>query len=77
MVAFYATDADRAKVAPLARQSWGREAVAVGSKAAYVWCPESILESPAFDAVGRALKAGVTTRNWATTLKLQAACVGG
>lgn len=47
------------------------EKFAIGEHAAYLHCPEGILESK----VGKALlgKAGdsVTTRNWATVLKLQ------
>lgn len=77
MVAYYGSAADREKVAPLTRQSWSPEALEVGSKAAYVWCPAGILESELFDAVGRSLKSGVTTRNWATTSKLQALCREG
>lgn len=75
MVAFFSEASDRAKVAPLLRQDWGREALAVGSKAVYAWCPDGVLQSPLFEAVGRALRAGVTTRNWSTTLKVQAACL--
>lgn len=77
MVAYFGAAADRDTVAPLARQRWGDEALAVGSHAAYVWCPHSILESPAFEAVGRALGTSCTTRNWATTLKIQAICREG
>lgn len=77
MVAYFASAADREKVVPLARQAWEPERLVVGSKAAYVWCPRSVLDSDVFEAVGRALKADVTTRNWATTLKLQALCREG
>ena len=74
MVAYFASPEDREKVVPLARQTWGEEGLAVGSRAAYVWCARSVLESELFDAVARALNTGMTTRNWATTLKLQALC---
>jgi len=48
------------------------EEFAVGRKAAYLLCAIGILESKAGAALlGRAGKS-VTTRNWATTLKLQA-----
>jgi uncharacterized protein (DUF1697 family) len=77
MVAYFASAADSDRVAPLARRSWAPEGLVVGSKAAYVWCPRSVLDSPVFEAVGRALGTGVTTRNWATTLKLQALCREG
>jgi uncharacterized protein (DUF1697 family) len=77
MVAYFASAADRERVAPLARQSWDPEGLVVGSKAAYVWCPRSVLDSDVFEAVARALRTDVTTRNWATTLKLQALCREG
>ena len=77
MVSYFASADDRDKVASLARQSWGTEAFAAGSKAAYVWCPAGILESALFETVTRALGTAVTTRNWATTLKLQGLCREG
>ena len=64
--------ADRAKIAPLARQDWAPEAFALGDRAAYVWCPEGILQSRAAQAVGRALGEATTSRNWATLTKLRA-----
>lgn len=60
-----------AGLAPLARLAVAPEAFVVGAHAAWLHCPAGILGS----AVGKALlgKAGrsVTTRNWATTLKLK------
>jgi uncharacterized protein (DUF1697 family) len=77
MVAYFASPADRDRVAPLARQPWEPEGLVVGPKAAYVWCPRSVLDSEVFEAVSRVLRADMTTRNWATTLKLQALCREG
>lgn len=57
---------------PLAREEWGREALAVGSRAIYLWCPDGVLESRAAQAVSRELRERVTIRNWATMGKLQA-----
>jgi uncharacterized protein (DUF1697 family) len=74
VIAYFGAASDQAKVEALARRDWGAEALAIGTHAAYVWCPNSILESPAFDAVARVLGDSCTTRNWATTLKLQASC---
>ena len=51
---------------------WGTEAVVVGARAAYVWAPSSVLESPAFEAVVKRLGVHVTTRNWATVQKIHA-----
>lgn len=61
------------RLAPLAGDAWGDEALAVGSLAAYLLCPGGIATSPLVEAVGRALRTEVTMRNWATVLKLQAA----
>jgi uncharacterized protein (DUF1697 family) len=48
------------------------EQFAVGQNAAYLFCAAGILESKAGEALlGKAGKS-VTTRNWATVLKLQA-----
>lgn len=77
MVAFLFESADRKRLEPLVRQDWAPESLAVGSRAAYVWTPEGILASRLFEAVGRALKDGVTTRNWATVEKLHALAGGG
>jgi uncharacterized protein (DUF1697 family) len=63
--------ADLAKLKPLAKQKWGDEALGVGAHAAYLWCADGILDSPLLKAVSRALGNAVTTRNWATILKLQ------
>jgi len=62
--------ADRAKLRPLARQDWAPEALAIGARVAYVWCPDSIVQSRAVEAVGRLLGDATTSRNWATMTKL-------
>lgn len=57
----------------LATDDWGDEQLAVTNRAAYVWSPGGVLASKAlkaFDAIG---KDAVTTRNWSTLLKVQAA----
>jgi len=57
---------------PLVRRDWSPEALAVGSGAAYVWCPDGMHDSHVVKAVAGVLKDGVTTRNWATVEKLHA-----
>jgi uncharacterized protein (DUF1697 family) len=64
--------ADRSRLAPLAQQDWAPEAFAIGKRVAYLWCPESILESPLAAAVNRVLGDATTARNWSTMLKLRA-----
>jgi uncharacterized protein (DUF1697 family) len=63
--------ADLSNLKPLVDQDWGDDAFALGKRAAYLWCPQNLLESPVTRAMNRALKDAVTTRNWATTLKLE------
>ena len=72
LIAFLHQPTDLAKLEPLETQDWSPEVLALGDRVAYLWCPDSILESPLAAAVGRALKDGVTSRNWATVLKLHA-----
>lgn len=68
--------ADRKRLLPLARQDWKPEVLAVGARAAYVWCPRGMIESRLTAAVNKLLGDGATTRNWATMTKLHA-LVGG
>jgi uncharacterized protein (DUF1697 family) len=72
LVAVLSNPADRTKLAPLTKQDWAPEALAVGTRVAYLWCPEGILASPLGESVNRALGDAVTARNWATVLKLHA-----
>ncbi len=67
---------DRARLEPLLEQDWGGDALAIGSRVAYVWCAGGILESRLLKAVERALGGAVTSRNWATILKLHALLQG-
>ena len=72
-----AVAADTAGLRPhkaLARQEWAPEMLAVDDRIAWIWCPNGVLESPAATAVNRALKDGITMRNWATMRKLHALC---
>lgn len=63
---------ERARVAPLAKRDWSPERFAVGTRVAYLWCPDGPIDSPLAKAVYAALGDAVTMRNWATTLKLHA-----
>ena len=73
-VAFLADPADRARLQSLMEQEWSPEALALGTRVAYLWCPDGLGKSPLHKAVSRLLSDGVTTRNWSTVLKLQALC---
>jgi uncharacterized protein (DUF1697 family) len=73
LVAFVSSTTSLAKAKPLLAKSWTPEALAIGKRAAYVWCANGIIESKLLQAFGRATGGVATTRNWATVLKLQAA----
>jgi uncharacterized protein (DUF1697 family) len=72
LVAVLRDPADRPRLAALAREDWTPEAIALGPRGAYLWCPDGILGGRLVTALDRALKEGVTSRNWATMLKLEA-----
>jgi hypothetical protein len=55
------------------KQEWGSEVLALGKREAWMWCPSGILEGKLVEAVGRALGDTVTTRNWATLLRIREA----
>lgn len=72
LVAFASDAATLAGLAPIAERVHGKDRFHLGADAAYLWCPDGILESPAAEALlGKAGRA-VTTRNWATVGKLLA-----
>lgn len=66
--------AAREAVAPLRERDWGDGALALGQRAAYVWCPEGVLDSAAAAALGKQLGDATTSRNWNTLCKLYALC---
>ena len=70
MVAVLRNPADRRKLAPLTKQDWGAEVLAIGTRVAYLWCAEGILASRLAEAVSRVLGDAVTSRNWSTVQKL-------
>ena len=67
-------DAEREVASVLCGQDWQPEALAVGRRAAYVWCPAGVLDSAAAAALGKQLGDGTTSRNWRTITKLQGLC---
>ncbi|QNA90380.1 DUF1697 domain-containing protein [Massilia sp. Dwa41.01b] len=64
----------REVILPLCERDWGQEALAVGRRAAYVWCPTGVLDSAAAAALGKLLGDNTTSRNWNTLCKLYALC---
>ena len=77
LVAVLADPADRRRLEPLLAGDWSPEAIALGDRAAYLWCPDGVLASRLPEAVGRSLGDAVTTRNAATMAKLAALAGAG
>jgi uncharacterized protein (DUF1697 family) len=64
------------RVEPLCAQDWSPGAMALGRRAAYVWCPDGVLDSEAAASVGKQLGDATTARNWNTLSRLHALCSG-
>ena len=76
LVAFVGARGTLTRATPLLAQPWAPEAIAVGRRAAYLWCAGGIADSKLMQAFARATAEGATARNWTTVLKLQAAALG-
>jgi uncharacterized protein (DUF1697 family) len=77
LLAFILADpAMRSAVEPLCQLDWGAGALALGQRAAYVWCPAGVLDSAAAAALGKQLGDATTSRNWTTLSKLHGLCSG-
>lgn len=73
MVLMLARPADRKHLVPLAKQDWSPEGFALGTRVAYLWCPDGIMAASRLsEAIGRRLGDAVTARNWATMQRLLA-----
>jgi len=72
MVSVLREAADLTRLKPFVARKWEPDRIALGPRVAYVWCAKSSLESPVYAEMNKVLKDGVTARNWATMLKLQA-----
>lgn len=78
LIVFLLADAvQRDKLLLLDSRDWGCERMVLGERAAYVWCPEGMLDSAAATSLGKLLGDGTTSRNWNTLLKLHTLCSEG
>jgi len=62
----------RKRIEPFVKEKWTPDALGVGRRVAYMWCAGGSLQSRLAETVGKTLRDDVTTRNWATFLKLHA-----
>lgn len=74
--AFLMEPKDRRLLEPLLERDWNPERLALGARAAYLWCPAGLTECRLLEEVGRILGEGFTMRNWATVQKLHARVAG-
>jgi uncharacterized protein (DUF1697 family) len=74
LVGILGEPSDREKLTDVIAKSWGEEQIALGkgaaSRALFMWIPPGVIESKLNAAVSKALKDGVTARNWSTMTKL-------
>jgi len=67
---------DVGRLKPLLKERWAPEALALGSRVAYLWCAKGVAKSPIWAAVDRALERTGTARNIATLTKAVALVEG-
>jgi uncharacterized protein (DUF1697 family) len=65
-----------AQLKPLLKERWAPEALALGKRVAYLWCPDGIIDSRLCTATNRVIGDAGTTRNLATMTKLLALLEG-
>ena len=73
LVAILAKSVDTKALGGLGRGDWTPGAFAHDGRAAYLWCPEGILESRLAKEFAAAIRDDATTRNWATMLRIREA----
>ena len=72
LVTILSNPSDAKRLKSLEKKNWKPEALAIGKRAVYQWCPDGILASKLAQAIGRELGDAATARNWATMMKLDA-----
>jgi uncharacterized protein (DUF1697 family) len=65
-----------AQLKPLIKERWAPEALAIGSRVAYLWCANGVVDSRLWAAANRSLEDAGTARNLATMTKLVAMIEG-
>jgi uncharacterized protein (DUF1697 family) len=76
LVMVLADAAVRKRLQALAREPWGRDALALGKRVAYLWCAQGTIDSRLMLAVSRLVGEGGTARNMATMTRLRALMTG-
>jgi uncharacterized protein (DUF1697 family) len=71
LVAVLAKSVDKKALGGLGRRDWAPGAFLHNGRAAYLWCPDGIIESRLAKEFASAIRDDATTRNWATMLRIQ------
>lgn len=72
LVTVLADRAARTRLEPLLKERWTPEALALGKRVAYVWCPRGVIDSRLMAAISRLVGEDGTARNMATMAKIHA-----
>jgi uncharacterized protein (DUF1697 family) len=75
LVAFVTEHAELRNAESLVSEHWLPDQLVIGQHAAYLWCANGILVSKLASEFAKRMGDRVTSRNWSTVLKLQAACI--
>lgn len=70
IIAILMNPEDKPQIEALQQQPWAPEALVVGARVAYLWCPDGVLASRLNLAVNKILGDNVTSRNWATFMRI-------
>lgn len=70
LIAILESSDDRSLLQPVLEQDWTPERIELDERGVYLWCPGGVLASPLVKAVNILLAEKMTTRNWATMLKI-------
>lgn len=76
LILVYTRPDDAQRLKPLLAQDWAPERIALGVRAAYLWCANGIAQGALAEAVAKTLKASGTSRNLSTMEKILAALEG-
>jgi uncharacterized protein (DUF1697 family) len=73
LVAFVSQRRSLIPLRSMMEETWTPDALAIGTRAAYLWCADGLIDSKLSRMFAHRAGENVTTRNWATVLKLHAA----
>lgn len=70
VVTFLFDPSDRARLGPLLAQDWAPDALALGERVAYLWCPQGTVGRPVVQAIDRVVGNAATSRTMSTVIRI-------